>query len=244
VWYTKFVTGDDSSKDSDFKAPLVCIPVGVDKAKEFFGKEVTRADVFSPSFHRRAHYLPHAEPSNTDLRRAKQAKPGPVFAGGNFMESMQVLNGVLRRSAAKTRNCSAFSLAELHESRARLFAARAPQLDAVYRAAADTRGIAHVDAKSLAEEHEMNLALSASRPDLMTKLRDGACHETVMWFVHHLTESAREEIGNTIALPLLPEQQHHEPEQDDAEAVDVHKRYNEQISCAICHVSVPSSIAV
>ena len=74
-----------------------------------------------------------------DLRRAKQPKPGPVFAGGSFGESMQVLNGALRRSAAKTRNCSAFSLAELHEARTMLFEARAPQLDAVYRAAADTR---------------------------------------------------------------------------------------------------------
>jgi hypothetical protein len=244
VWYSDFVTGDDSSSDSDFKAPLICIPVGVDEAKEFFGKEVTRADVFSPSFHRRAHYLPHAEPSTTDLRRAKQAKPGPVFAGSNFLESMQVLNKALKTSATNTKSCSAFSLAELHEVRARLLEARAPQLDAVYRAAADTRSMAHEDAKSLQEEHEMNLALSAARPDLQAKLRDGACHETIMWFVHHLTESARQEIGNTVTLPLLPEQQHHEPKQDDSEAADVHKRYDEQISCAICHVGVPGAVAV
>lgn len=38
VWYTKFITGDDASQDSDFKAPKLCIPVGVEKAKEFSAK--------------------------------------------------------------------------------------------------------------------------------------------------------------------------------------------------------------
>merc|ERR1719198_2492133 len=71
----------------------------------------------------------------------------------------------------------------------------------------------------------------------LRKFRDGACHELVMWYIHHLSESAREEVKERVVLPLLPAHQHDAPNSDDVTEAQVHERYSEQVSCAICHVA-------
>jgi len=241
VWYENFVVGDDASKDKDFRAPnfgIFCIPVGTTETKQFFGHTVTSEHVFTPQFHQRAHFFPHARPSSKDLKRAKQPKPGKGFAGASFRESMQSLNRVLTNIDSLTvKNCSEFSLDELHATQLTLFNARSPALDNVYSGASDTRRMVHEHLASMQNDHQQQVR-EAEQSDLASKVRDGVCHETVMWYVHHLTETARQEVHTHIVLPLLPEVQHVNlaPGAEDA-AQNVHERYNAQISCAICHVS-------
>merc|ERR1712139_296371 len=60
--------------------------------------------------------------------------------------------------------------------------------------------------------------------------RDGHCHEAVMWFVHHVPETVREHVANTMAIPLLPYTEH---KCDDKH--EICDEYLKQVSCQDCH---------
>ncbi|CAE8598338.1 unnamed protein product [Polarella glacialis] len=240
VWYSDFVTGDDATKADDFNKPNfgLCVPVGKEEVEEFFGHSPTTDHVFSPDFHHRAHYLLHAKPGLKDLTRAKRRVPGAAFRGDDFAQSMQKLNGLLRKeSGLTTAPCSNLTLEQLHETQQALFAARAPALDGVYVGASDTRRMAHGSLEELVAEQQAQLALHAERPELAAKSRDGICHEVVMWFIHHLTAPAKEEVKSHLMLPLLPEVKHDDVAGADSETGRVHERYTQQVSCAVCHVT-------
>lgn len=239
VWYSNFDTSDSSCQDSDFEKPSgMCIPVGLDEVQEFMGREVQGSDVFSPDFHRRAHYLPHRKPEASDLARARKPKPGSTFTGSSFQHSMEKLNAALQSDPAlRLANCSDLSTEQLHATQRQLFDARSPALDAVYRDAADTRRMAHGSAAELQKHQMWHAEMDVARPELAAKARDGACHELVMWYIHHLSASAREEIKERLVLPLLPAHQHDAPDSLDATEAQVHERYTDQVSCAICHVA-------
>jgi len=243
VWYYDFVTGSDSTSAADFKKPFgICVPVGAEEQKAFFGHTVTKDHVWSSEFHHRAHWAPHAKADARDLARARQPKPSRAFQGNDFTETMQKLNILLKREEGlETQTCGDFSAETLLEMQRLLFNARTPELDAVYQDAADTRVMAHADMPSLKVEQARHRALN---PEFRVKAADGICHEMVMWFIHHLSASAREEIKQHLVLPLLPEEQHQAPH-PTAPAVhhDVHSRYTERTGCAVCHVA-PSTITV
>jgi len=240
VWYSNFVTGDSATKADDFVKPNfgACIPVGEEEVQKHFGHRVTKDHAFSADFHRRAHFLPHAKPNSRDLIRAKRRTPGPAFRGDSFRETMQKLNKMLvKERGLKTMPCSNFTAADLHSAQRLLFDARTSHLDSVYRAVGDTRRMAHSSLDELQKEQRAHTQLEAESPKLAEKARDGACHEAVMWYVHHLTAEAKEEIKQNLLLPLLPEMQHGEPASQDAAAQRVHARYTDQVSCAVCHVT-------
>merc|ERR1712039_415366 len=218
---------------------------GLDEMKAFFGHDVELAHTFSPDFQRRAHYMPHAKASSNDLRRARQPKPRSEFRADTFSNTMEKLNGMLSQEAGlRTQTCANFSLELLHEMQAELFNARTHELDAIYQKAGDTRQMAHASLDSLKEE-QANM-VSIKDPALLAKARDGACHEMVMWYIHHLSESARNEIKNQLILPLLPDLHHSEPASPTDVETKAHRRYAAQASCAVCHVdpATPQSIVV
>lgn len=243
VWYQNFKVGPGSTKVSDFEPPnfggRLCIPVGQEEVAAFFGHDVRTEHAFSPIFHRRAHFLPHAKASAADLRRAKRPKPSPFMQGRTFEETMDKLNGVLlRERGLRTRPCNNFTLPGLHEMQRLLFDARTPELAAVYDKAGDTRRMAHGSAETLEAEQRRHAALHDSGHRAAAVARDGSCHEMVMWYIHHLSESAREDIKDLLELPLLPGFHHLSPGGDaDASELSVRQRYTEQASCAVCHVS-------
>merc|ERR1712226_1166927 len=106
---------------------------------------------------------------------------------------MNNLNGVLNReNGLRTQPCQNFTGAMLRDVQRALFDARTPELDRVYQGAKDTRRMVHLASDDLEGEHAKHASLEQQRPDLVRKLHDGLCHETVMWYVHHLSESARE----------------------------------------------------
>ena len=69
---------------------------------------------------------------------------------------------------------------------------------------------------------------------MRTLRRDGHCHEVVMWYVHHLSESTKQEIQQLITLPRLPTAMH--PASFDHAAS---KLYQRQINCFDCHLKDP-----
>lgn len=240
VWYSNFVTGDSATSPSYFEKPNhgACIPVGKEDAEQFFGHSITKEHVFSHDFHRRAHYLAHAKPTVKDLSRAKQRKPGFAFLDKTFKRTMQKLNVfLLRERGLTTMPCSNFTADALHEAQRLLFDARTPDLNDVYSAVDDTRRMVHDNLEQLQAEQRNHLKLEAGHPELAKKARDGACHEAVMWYIHHLTAQAKEEIKQRLVLPLLPEAQHDQPHVVDAKTQAVHTRYTQQVSCAVCHVA-------
>eukprot|EP00933_Yihiella_yeosuensis_P007566 TRINITY_DN112655_c0_g1_i1.p1 TRINITY_DN112655_c0_g1~~TRINITY_DN112655_c0_g1_i1.p1 ORF type:complete len:506 (+),score=108.26 TRINITY_DN112655_c0_g1_i1:67-1584(+) len=247
VWYSNFVTGDQATSEDDFKVPNhgLCVPVGETETESFFGHSVTKDHAVSADFHRRAHFLPHAKPGSKDLTRAKRRIPGSAFKGDDFMKTMRKLNSILvKEKGLKTHSCRNLTLDQIHDAQRTLFDARSPDLDIVYEKVDDTRRMAHRSLEDLKAEHQHHHQLKDSQ--LLSKARDGACHEAVMWYVHHLTEEARDEVKKHILLPLLPDVQHEEPKEDSAKKDLVHKRYKEQISCAVCHVTPtqPTEIVV
>merc|ERR1712187_900621 len=98
---------------------------------------------------------------------------------------------------------------ELHRMQTELFHARTHELDEVYQRSGDTRVMSHSSLESLEDEQQRNVAITD--PALLAKVRDGACHEMVMWYIHHLSDSARNEIKSELVLPLLPEAKHEAP---------------------------------
>merc|ERR1712039_331660 len=209
----------------------------------FFGHEVTPDHTWSPHFHRRAHYLVHAKADGNDLRRARQPKPSSAFRGETFTKTMMQLNDILQKdSALRTQRCADFALDELHRMQTELFHARTHELDSIYEKASDTRKMSHHSLESLKAEQESTAAITDQA--LLAKARDGACHEMVMWYIHHLSESAREEIKSELVLPLLPEKQHEAPTTPSATEANAHDRYTAQASCAVCHVKPSSTVVV
>eukprot|EP00930_Biecheleria_cincta_P084962 TRINITY_DN74384_c0_g1_i1.p1 TRINITY_DN74384_c0_g1~~TRINITY_DN74384_c0_g1_i1.p1 ORF type:complete len:524 (+),score=89.47 TRINITY_DN74384_c0_g1_i1:223-1572(+) len=245
VWHSNFTVGSSSSTPDDFQWKTRCIgPVcfgcktsSAQEAEEFFGHKVRSEHLSSVDFISRARFLPLASADKNDLRRAAQRKPGPFFQGSSFQETMRKLNDALTREAnLTTKQCSDFSLKELHEVQQLLFDARSPQLDHIYKQAKDTRSMAHGSLAELAAEQSMHRRLGEGSI-LGAKAKAGLCHELVMWYVHHLSAPARQEVKKQVVLPLLPEVQH-----TSSGEHKVHQRYNEQVSCAICHVAPASDI--
>ncbi len=173
-------------------------------------------------------------PSASDLKRAV-AKPRKQFQGGNYQEMNAVLNKQLLSSGKTMRACDDFTLAELHNVRVALFDAREPALDAVYKPKNDGRKMTMESAQELAQQNDRYKEIAEQNPSLIPMLRDGLCHETVMWYVHHLTEDAREEVD--MELPALPASEKHSlhtanPSNLENEAA---KLYNQALTCQSCH---------
>merc|ERR1712160_115200 len=70
--------------------------------------------------------------------------------------------------------------------------------------------------------------------------RDGHCHEAVMWFVHHVPETVRNEVANVMALPLLPYTQH----SCNSKKHEVCDEYLKQVSCQDCHQDADVPVTV
>jgi hypothetical protein len=241
VWYYNFTFDLDDSlwipPDGSDTIIGSCIGVSPEEAEAHFGYKPSRAHLMSHDFHRRAHHLPHAAPTDADVARARQPKPRRKYKGHHFGEAMNTLNAVLLGEPdLATKQCDEFTLAELFAVEDVLFFARSHELQGVYAEAKDTRNIAHETIASLRAEQRDQKALVALRPDLEDIVRDGVCHEAVMWYVHHTSEEAKAEVRELITLPLLPEAQHPPQPEHDAHASKAHARYTKAVSCAICHV--------
>lgn len=82
---------------------------------------------------------------------------------------------------------------------------------------------------------DMDAHWAESAPAEDPRVRDAHCHEAVMWFTHHLTTEAQEQMKRQITLPFLPLADHtikgSAREKDDKAG----KFYDSKVTCQACH---------
>lgn len=172
------------------------------------------------------------------MKRARTKVPRADKTGDTFKGTMAQLNKVLTRDLElSSERCEAFTVEQLHEIQKELFAARSPALQEVYLGH-DNRALQYASLAHLVGKHKEQVEAAATSP-VGTMIRDGLCHELVMMYVHHLTESARTALkSGAFMLPRLPESDmHRRPVGHGPMAEDAHKQYQERVSCTICHMA-------
>lgn len=216
-----------------------------------------------------------------DVKRAVTKVPRGHYKGKDFADMSRVLNGWLRNSPviARTRECSEWSAKEIQQLQAMLYLARDGSLDDIYEAAQDNRrmrskidDLQHTWADLNAFVHDAGPGNGTDPESLSTRagpivsevgratmhdvLRDGHCHEAVMWYVHHLTEDVKALLAKmNVEVPLLSYAEHKTcppkhlvATQDDRTAAAVSgdadkyaavcAAYQEKVTCASCHANV------
>jgi hypothetical protein len=194
-------------------------------------------------------------PASADaLSRARNWFPRAEYRGDDFEDMTSTLNIHLKSLLADSvghRECSDFTIDELNDVMRLIHAARDPQLQSVYEEAGDPRSLgftmpAGTTAQHLEDRYMAEKELIAAAEDLEDMMRDGKCHETVMWFVHHLSTEAQFEVASMIYLPLLPTVSHAinghggMSSTTTGAAREVENGYIRQILCTDCHLT-PSS---
>merc|ERR1712232_826673 len=165
-----------------------------------------------------------------DLTRARTKVPRTEYKGSSFQSMSKNLNHWLLRHAPNSRKCEDWTVEDLQQLQRTLLEIREPELDAIYQNTNDNRRLR----VPLDQEWAALNSLAAKDPALKRLRRDGHCHETVMWYVHHLSESAKTQLKDLISLPLLPEASH-DITQFTPEVQAVIKAYEDHVTCASCH---------
>jgi hypothetical protein len=111
--------------------------------------------------------------------------------------------------------CDDFSVEGLVALQRKLYHARDPALEAVYRQDADhgrrmsAFGVFTDSLQELEDVWAKEMKVLKANPSLTKVSRDTKCHEAIMWFVHHLPQEAQAELRKDVILPLLPERERH-----------------------------------
>jgi hypothetical protein len=191
--------------------------------------------------------------NSDDLSRARNWFPRAAYRGDDFEDMTSTLNIHLTTLLADSvghKNCSDFNIDELNDVMRLIHAARDPELQSIYEDANDPRSLGHTmpagtTAEHLEDRYMAEKALIAAAGDLEDMMRDGKCHEAVMWFVHHLSTEAQFEVASMVYLPLLPAVRHSvDPHGMSSTAMgaagDVENIYFRQILCTDCHLTPAS----
>lgn len=178
-----------------------------------------------------------------DLVRARQRVPRDGWKGDTFERMNTLLTSRLRASGHEVISCSLWSIAELQQLQRRIFKEAERELLAVYAKVGDNRRQRFGTLETL-ESHWSDLDRAAAVDDDFAAIRrDGLCHETVMWWVHHLsTPIQRRLVAEGIVLPSLPTTEHVAGQDHGSSALAVnrahqvvHAEYAHQVSCQQCH---------
>jgi len=175
-----------------------------------------------------------------DLQRARERVPRNGWKGSDFAHMSAILTARLRDAGHRVRACEQWTVNELQDLQRRIFPEASSDLLDIYAHAADRRGRRHHSLSQL-EQHWKHLEeLKGGSVALEEVHRDGLCHETVMWWVHHLPSPTQTQLTEEgLRIPSLPSHRH-EPFQktlgsDPETLAAVHAEYTEQVSCQQCH---------
>jgi len=178
--------------------------------------------------------------ARADLKRAKQRVPRAGWKGDSFAKMSQVLTSKLSKAGHRIRPCEEWTVSELQHLQRRIFTAAEAQLLAIYDEAKDNRRQRFKALRDL-EAHWEEIAAAASTTEVLSKLwRDGLCHESVMWAVHHTSSSMLRRMDGLV-LPSLPIVRHDAPVPMPVHTPIhtahhiVHKEYEQAVSCQQCH---------
>lgn len=172
-----------------------------------------------------------------DLQRARAKVPRDEFRAPTHANSVgKLLNRHLLKSHRHTKPCNQFSSVELQTLQTQLHSHHQASHDSIYNEMSDTRALRF----SSLEQHEAHWTSmnqhASSHPRIAEMQRDGHCLETIMWWIHHLSEKSRNELSE-ITLPRLPVTAWREPtfEEGDAAALVYKLSYNPSSTCLSCH---------
>jgi hypothetical protein len=171
--------------------------------------------------------------------RAQKLTPDEEYRGHDFTDMSTTLNGWLENGNADTRPCDDWNVDELRQLQAMLYLVRESSLDDIYASVEDKRRM-RKDFKDIeADWMALSVLLADVEEDHKAHkiLRDGHCHEAVMWYVHHLTEEVKDLLAvSGVVLPLLSMDRHPKPTgQDDSATHIAYNVYEEQVTCSSCH---------
>jgi len=146
-----------------------------------------------------------------------------------------VLNRHLYQMFPQVKPCSEWSAKELQQLQSELYAFRTAEFDDIYSDSSDSRRMRR---ESL-EEHqahwtEMNEHAEAM-PHMADTLRDGQCHEAVMWLVHHVPAPEQQTVFARRPIPTLGAVKHECPENATVSEAALCSNYKDTYSCATCH---------
>lgn len=168
---------------------------------------------------------------HNDLNRALIRVPAHDFRGDSFEQMSEILNGHLKNTGAKTKECEDFTHQELQEMQQLFHSIKHHDFNAIYELNHDPRQL--FDLRDYSEINEL-----AEKFDLEHIVRDGHCHEAVMWFVHHLTRDVKETlIEHGVVIPLLSYARHSLPIGLSGDEGKIYNVYEKQVTCLDCHAN-------
>lgn len=188
--------------------------------------------------------------SSVDLRRARSKTPAEAFKGEGHAGMVTQLNRQLESTPGlKTKVCSEFGVDDIVNIQKSMLSKMDATLNDIYVESDDNRrlmvfGRETADPNTILALWQEEAALLKEHPSLHDVARDGKCHETVMWWVHHLSTTSRSELLGNMTLPLLQTTLHSRaPFWDLAPKPVVNKvmdNYKAGIGCSACHATASS----
>jgi hypothetical protein len=175
----------------------------------------------------------------TYVARAEEKKPRTQFMGESFEDMADKLNIHLETLLADTvghTECSDFNIEELNDVMRMVNSARDTKLNSIYQNNMDPRRVAHGGHMDLEKRFARETELVEAAPELEHMVRDGKCHEVVMWFIHHLSADSQREIAEMVSLPMLPRVRHYMELGASSAHKEINSAYQDEISCADCHL--------
>merc|ERR1712139_648123 len=182
--------------------------------------------------------------STSDLKRARSKVPRNTHKGSTFADMSKRLNGFLK-GYRSTKECSEWSAKELKHFQALILMLKAPELDEVYGKTSDRRKLRGDEQEHGDRWERLEQLASKMGSEFENMHRDGHCHEAVMWFTHHLSETARQNLAAVVDIPLLPYAAH-PCSSGLADEKALCDEYLHQVSCQDCHVhsTAPTNVVV
>jgi hypothetical protein len=173
-----------------------------------------------------------------DLLRARTKVPRAQFQGEGHNGMTGVLNNHLHQMYPQVKACSEWSAEELQQLQSELFSRSIKEFDDMYAETSDSRRMRHASL----EEHEAHWAEmnehAKANPHMADMLRDGHCHQAVMWLVHHVPAPEQQTVFAKRPIPTLGAVQHKCPEDATAAEQTLCNHYEDTYSCAKCHSGV------
>ena len=173
-----------------------------------------------------------------DLQRSHITVPRDQYKGRHFRQMGEVLNSHLSNQLPELKPCHDWTVPELQALQTAIYEYRQPAHDHIYQKAGDPRKLRFASLQGHTDLWMKANQAAESNQLVQEMQRDGHCHETVMWWVHHLNQTSRDELANTFVLPGLPLQPWSAPNAaDGADANFVFtQHYNPSSTCQSCHV--------
>jgi len=170
-----------------------------------------------------------------DLHRARSKVPRAQWKGDGHDGMTSVLNKHLSQMFMQVKDCSEWTATELQQLQSEMYSHRVTDFDDMYSDSSDNRRMRHASL----EEHQahwtdMNKQAEAN-PHMADMLRDGHCHEAVMWLVHHVPAPEQQSVFAKRPVPTLASTKHECPVDATPSEKLLCQQYLDTYTCAECH---------